>query len=109
MNNNWSRSFNARMLRRNTDPDTSHRSAEQAKRLVASHSRDILEYIEKIYPLDATKSELAEALPNLDHVQIGRRMRELARRGFIIDTDVRRRNPSNRTEIAWKASREKTL
>lgn len=86
---------------RRDDPATSQLAAQQAITLAADHYAKIIDALEE---RNGTIYELATAT-GLTHVQIARRMPELAAYGKVTATDETRLSPSGRQCRVWKLAR----
>lgn len=85
---------------RATDPETSHAAA-------ASVEPTELELLVLaalgVRPRGCTSSELSDFL-GIERVSVSPRLAPLARKGLIEASGERRRGPSGRSQIVWKAS-----
>lgn len=81
---------------RESDPATSHEAARSMRDSVAALHAQILNALERIGGAGSAE-QIADAIGTLDHVQVGKRLKELQRAGQITDTGETRRNRSGRS------------
>jgi DNA-binding MarR family transcriptional regulator len=86
-------------LARATDPVSSHAAANNVASFAAIHYAAILSLL-KEHP-KSTASELAQ-YTHLDRYQIGRRMKELEKRGHIQRVAIRTCSVGNRIATSWE-------
>ena len=81
--------------------DTSIKSAEKINKHLKRISKIVLVELAKVYPNGLTGSEIARNA-NRSLLSIRPRTTELKHQGLIIDTDKRRKNEYDNTEIIYK-------
>ncbi len=86
-----------------SDPRTSRASAYLAGDLARQHCDRIEKALSSMMD-GGTAHEIAEALGNLNNVQVARRMRDLERQGRVVDSGTTRSSPSGRPSIVWKVA-----
>jgi hypothetical protein len=84
---------------RTTDPVSSHVAGQDAANFATIHYTEILRLLEQ-YP-NQTAQELATH-SNLDRYQIGRRLKELEKRGQINRVAIRTCTVGNRIATTWE-------
>ena len=83
---------------RRRDPDTSKKAARS---IPAELEAKVLETLRQ-FPGGLTSHEVSKIL-KMDLVSISPRFRPLALKNLVLPTTLRRRGPSGRTSIVWKA------
>ena len=81
--------------------DTSIKEAEKINKHLKRSSKIVLVELAKVYPKGLTGSEIAKNA-NRSLLSIRPRTTELKIQGLIIDTDKRRKNEYDNTEIIYK-------
>ncbi len=87
------------VLARNTDPETSHISANSIRARVPTLESMVLEFLKSRGDTGGTTEEIALAL-KLDRVTISPRMKPLMTKGQVIQMG-RRSGKSNKPAIVW--------
>jgi hypothetical protein len=87
---------------RNSDPQTSHEAAQDARALSGRHRKLALATLRDAGPRGLTDFELA-AITGVAQTSIGVRRKELVRAGYVVATDMRRKAPSGSAAIVWRA------
>ncbi len=90
--------FNQKKLARNTDPQTSHKAAEQVT-FKGDHHKRIYEALKTMK--DGTFYEIAE-VARMEPAAVWRRLNELEKQGRIVQTGEERRGPTGRLCRVWK-------
>lgn len=88
---------------RRTDPTTSEDAAESIRPELPELEFRVLHAIQKRGETGATTNELAE-LMGISLVTVSPRIRPLVRKGFVQDAGKRRKGPSGRKSIVWRAT-----
>lgn len=88
------------MMRRNSDPDTSHEAAEK---LTAGKLEALVYEVIARHPNGCTSDEICRALPMHGVQTISPRYAPLIRKGYIEDTGERRKGGSSRTQRVLRA------
>lgn len=82
-------------LARATDPVTSHWAADSMQTVAGMQCRRIMKVLRaSTCPMAA--EQIADVLPDMDHVAVNRRLADLARLGHVIKTEQLHRNRSRR-------------
>ncbi len=95
--------FDPRVLRRNTDPETSYIAAEQAESLTSKHYKLIIASLKK---QPGTIYEIGVAI-GLSNVQVARRMPELYARN-VVKVIGTKNAPTNRPCRIWAIREQET-
>lgn len=90
----------SQFFRRNTDPDTSHKAAEQ---IPATELEALVLEVIQTFPEGCISDQVVQALPTFGVQTISPRYATLLRKGHIIDTGERRRALSGRSQRVMKA------
>lgn len=85
---------------RNSDPETSHQSAKEAKTFASGHALKCLNAIKEMGV--ATQSQIAARVGLLPH-QVNKRLSDLHNKGFIIPTGRTLTGHANRQEREWRS------
>ncbi|MGV0985046.1 MAG: hypothetical protein ACOYB2_10855 [Limnohabitans sp.] len=86
---------------RESDPDTSHEAAKDARAMSGKHRMLALAALREAGPRGLTDFELADAT-GVAQTSIGVRRKELVRAGYVEATDARRPAPSGSAAIVWR-------
>ena len=89
-------------LHRTTDPETSVAAAKAAGAIIGRHEARILEAL-RSRPFSGATSQQLGILTGLGYYAVARRLRAMADRGLVIETDECRANFSGKQAIVWKA------
>lgn len=87
-------------LARNSDPATSKQAA--ATLPIPALEQAVLRELWRLGDKGATSHELAASL-NMDRVTVSPRLRPLANKGLIEESEDRRLGPTGRSGIVWRA------
>lgn len=88
-----------RSLARNTDPITSHLSADRVSEFSGAHKQQILDALKKFGPM--TASEISAHVDLVGH-QILKRLSDLHASSRIVPTGALRASASGRAQRVWR-------
>ncbi len=87
---------------RRTDPDTSHEAASEVSGAKANALEAIVLKALRSYPEGLTNHEIV-AVTGLTWNTASPRMRPMVRKHLVVDSGLRRKGPTNKNCVVWKA------